>query len=146
MHQESQEIQDPAWDCTLIKAMKEHADTTLNAIYEWSNEDVWDFIKDRNIEVNPLYEMGYSRVGCVLCPLASKKEKIRMCEDFPQYKANFIKIFDRMIKQYNYRNEKWMTGEDVFKWWIEADTEQVQGQMSMFQEEGERYDIHRTHT
>jgi phosphoadenosine phosphosulfate reductase len=99
--------------------MKQHGDTTLNAIYEWSNEDVWDFIKDRNIEINPLYAMGYYRVGCVMCPLATKKEKLKMCKDFPQYKNNFIKAFDRMIKQEGFRgreDSKWKTGEEVFTW------------------------------
>lgn len=137
MHRESQEIQDDAWDCTLIKRMKEHGDTTINAIYEWSDRDVWDFIKDRQIEVNPLYEMGFRRVGCVLCPMATKAEKQVEMQLFPTYKAMFIKIFDMMIRLPGFKcgnGHKWQTGEDVFNWWIEADAKDIPGQLSMFEE------------
>lgn len=43
VHQESQEIQDDAWDCTLIKTMKEHNEVVVNPIYYWSDEDIWKY-------------------------------------------------------------------------------------------------------
>lgn len=133
VHRESQEINDPVWDCTLIKTMREHGDTTVNAIYEWTDEDVWEFIKDRKIEVNPLYAMGFRRVGCVLCPLATKSEKEKECMLFPQYKKNYIAAFERMIHQEGWRkNVKWKTGEEVFDWWIEADKDKIDGQTDIF--------------
>lgn len=133
MHRESQEINDPVLDCTLIKTMREHGDTTVNAIYEWTDEDVWEFIKDRKIEVNPLYAMGFRRVGCVLCPLATKSEKEKECMLFPQYKKNYIAAFERMIHQEGWqKNVKWKTGEEVFDWWIEADKDKIDGQTDIF--------------
>ena len=39
VHQESQAIQDEAWDCTLIKIMKEHNEVVVNPIYYWSDEE-----------------------------------------------------------------------------------------------------------
>lgn len=133
VHRESQEIQDPAWDCTLIKRMKEHGEVVTNAIYEWTDSDIWDFINDRKMEVNPLYAMGYRRVGCVMCPLAPKRNRLKMCEDFPQYKANFITCFDRMIREKGFRrNGKWRSGEQCFEWWIETGGIDIPGQMSLF--------------
>lgn len=133
VHRESREIQDPAWDCTLIKTMREHGDTTVNMIYDWTDTDVWDFIKDRQIEINPLYGEGWNRVGCVLCPLAKRSEKTMMCERYPKYKQAYITAFDRMIHDDAYRQREgatWKTGEDVFDWWLEADG--TPGQMSLF--------------
>ena len=134
VHRESQEINDPAWDCTLIKTMKKHGDVTVNAIYEWTDEEGWGFIKDRQIEVNPLYSMGFRRVGCVLCPLATKEEKKRECAMFPQYKKNYIAAFDRMLQADAYRRNahKWKNGEEVFEWWIEADKDKIDGQTDIF--------------
>jgi phosphoadenosine phosphosulfate reductase len=40
-------------------------------IKDWSALDVWFYIMMENLPYNPLYEKGYSRVGCWLCP-ASK--------------------------------------------------------------------------
>ena len=137
VHRESQEINDPAWDCTLIQKAKEHGDLTVNAIYEWSDRDVWDFIKDRGIEVNPLYEMGFRRVGCVLCPLATKQEKLKEIEMFPTYKQAFINVFEKMIHMDGFKggkDTKWRTGEEVFNWWIENERDQIDGQLSLFGE------------
>ena len=135
VHRESQEINDPAWDCTLIQKAKEHADLTVNAIYEWSDRDVWDFIADRKIDLNPLYSMGRTRVGCVGCPLARHSERIEDFRMFPTYKQAYINAAQRMLDNPTFRgceNSKWKTGEDVFNWWIEDGNKEVEGQMSLF--------------
>lgn len=41
-----------------------------NPIVDWKDSDVWDYIEAEKIEINPLYECGYSRVGCIGCPMA----------------------------------------------------------------------------
>ena len=48
----------------------------LNPIIDWSDNDVWDYLASRGIEGNPLYKEGWTRIGCVGCPLASR----RACE------------------------------------------------------------------
>lgn len=131
VHHESQEIQDPAWDCTLIKMMKDHDDTLVNPIYEWTDEDIWEYIKQNGLKVNPLYERGYKRVGCVGCPMATYKQKMKEFADYPTYKQAYIKAFDRMLKNYDGK-ETWKNGEDVFNWWIEEYKHNVKGQLSIF--------------
>lgn len=105
----------------------------MSAIYEWSDRDVWDFIKDRGIEVNPLYGMGFRRVGCVLCPLTTKEMKQKEIAMFPTYKQAYIKAFQKLLDNHTFkRNDRnWKTGEEVFDWWIEADKDQVAGQMEL---------------
>lgn len=144
VHQESQEIQDDAWDCTLIKTMKEHNDVVVTPIYYWSDKEVWDYIKQENIPVNPLYELGYNRVGCVGCPLATYKNVMKEFSDFPTYKQAYIKAFDRMLEvrkaagkcdtgRNDYHN--WETGKDVFEWWIEEYRRNCKGQYNLFDED-----------
>lgn len=36
-----------------------------NPIVDWKDSDVWDYIEAEKIEINPLYECGYSRVGAL---------------------------------------------------------------------------------
>ena len=45
----------------------------LNPIIDWSDEDVWSYLHSRGIEGNPLYKEGWTRIGCVGCPLASRR-------------------------------------------------------------------------
>jgi len=43
----------------------------VSPIKEWTALDVWFYIMLEELSYNPLYDQGYSRVGCWLCP-ASK--------------------------------------------------------------------------
>ena len=140
VHEEAQEIQDDAWDCTLIKTMKDHNNVVCTPIYYWEDCDIWDYIRQENIKVNPLYQMGYDRVGCVGCPLATHKKMLKEFEDFPQYKKAYIKAFDRMLEERKKAGKEnlgndfhhWETGEDVFEWWIEEYKRVPKGQMNLF--------------
>ena len=44
----------------------------LNPIIDWSDDDVWSYLGSRGIEGNPLYKEGWTRIGCVGCPLARR--------------------------------------------------------------------------
>lgn len=94
----------------------------LNPIVDWTEKDVWDFINQKKINYCKLYDTGHTRLGCIGCPMASKKERKRHFEKWPKYKQNYIKAFDRMLKV---RNEKglnhdaaWENGEKVMEWWL----------------------------
>ena len=41
----------------------------VNPIYDWNQQEVWKYIKDNSLPINPLYHIGYRRVGCWCCPL-----------------------------------------------------------------------------
>jgi 3'-phosphoadenosine 5'-phosphosulfate sulfotransferase (PAPS reductase)/FAD synthetase len=36
-------------------------------LYAWKNEDLEKYIKKHKLPLNPIYEMGYNRVGCWAC-------------------------------------------------------------------------------
>ncbi|MDO9266672.1 MAG: phosphoadenylyl-sulfate reductase [Sulfurimonas sp.] len=50
----------------------------LNPLIEWSEEDVWNAIKDNNLPYNALHDLGYPSIGCAPCTRAVKEgEDIR---------------------------------------------------------------------
>ena len=59
----------------LIEKCELKAKTVCNPIIDWRDSDVWDFYWHECKKHNPLYQMGYTRVGCIGCPLAGKKER-----------------------------------------------------------------------
>ena len=34
---------------------------------DWSDEDVWEYIRERDLPVNPLHGRGYASIGCTHC-------------------------------------------------------------------------------
>lgn len=90
----------------------------FNPIIDWSDDDVWEFLRYYCCDSNPLYKCGYKRIGCVGCPMSyHRKEDF---ERYPKYKENYIKTFDRMINSefYETHPKSWNSGEDVFDWWV----------------------------
>lgn len=96
--------------------------TMVNPIVDWTDKDVWDFLHHYGCESNPLYQCGFSRIGCIGCPLADKHNRITEFSLYPKYKENYIKAFGRMLKrreELGKDNRSWTCGEDVFSWWME---------------------------
>ena len=100
--------------------------TMVNPIVDWTDEDVWDFLKHYGCESNPLYKCGFKRIGCIGCPMASKKKREKEFIMWPKYKEAYIRAFDRMIRRRIERGiarnddeaPNWKTGEDVMNWWL----------------------------
>ena len=85
-------------------------------ILEWTKEDVWEFIHERNLPINPCYET-HKRVGCVFCPFARPKDVRAYCETHPQLKAAFIHAIERYRERERDR-QKLPSAEEYFDWWL----------------------------
>ena len=126
--------QDEVWDCVIVSTARKRKTILVNPIYDWSDAEVWEYIHENNIAYNELYDMGYSRVGCILCPLANKREKQRDILTFPAYKERYIKAFEKMLEVRKERGKDdskggvWKDAKSVFKWWIED--KNIEGQIS----------------
>ena len=96
-----------------------------NPIIDWTDEDVWDYIRAEHVETNPLYQCGFSRVGCIGCPMAGKKTRSFEFARYPKHQQMYIRAFERMLEERERRGKidgTWRigtTGMDVFHWWME---------------------------
>ena len=85
-------------------------------ILEWTDQDVAEFIKERNIKCHPLY---YSRegqfdvtkrLGCMGCPLASRNKRIQFFKENPKWLKAWIRA-----GQKRYTSEAYQNGKANFK-------------------------------
>lgn len=74
--------------------MRQHK-AVCNPIIDWSDADVWDYIESEKIPVNPLYECGFSRVGCVGCPMAGTKGRQKSLSDTRNTKTHISALSTR---------------------------------------------------
>lgn len=105
----------------LFENCRLQAKRVCNPIIDWSDSDVWDYIDAEHININPLYQCGFSRVGCIGCPMAGKKGREFEFSRYNTYQRAYIRAFDRMIEERKRRGLPcdWQTGIDVFHWWME---------------------------
>lgn len=71
----------------------------VSPIIEWEEKDVWEFLnKVCEVPHCELYDKGYTRLGCILCPMSQYKQKLREIKDFPYVKAKWIDAIKRIRK------------------------------------------------
>ena len=47
-----------------------HLMTKFNPLADWSEEDVWNYIRDNGVPYNALHDQGYPSIGCAPCTRA----------------------------------------------------------------------------
>ena len=85
----------------LVESCYQKKRTTVNPIIDWTEEDVWEFLNE--VAKGPhcsLYDEGYTRIGCVGCPLQGREGMIRDFERYPAIKNMYIKAFEKMIENH----------------------------------------------
>ena len=93
----------------------------INPIIEWSEADVWYFLNEvAKVEHCVLYDRGWRRIGCLFCPMASKREILKQGGggEYPKYHALIMRTIHR-LRENGYMNQYTdLTDEEVFRWWI----------------------------
>ncbi len=87
----------------------------LNIIIDWSTSDVWRYIRANGIQYCPLYDEGFTRLGCVLCPMQKQAETERDKERFPR----IARAWERAIKDiWEPKDGTFPTPESLWQWWL----------------------------
>ena len=117
-------------DQGLIHICHQKAQRILNPIIDWTEDEVWEFIKEYSIPYCSLYDQGFKRVGCIGCPMSKDTKRKQEFARYPKYYENYLKAFDRMIKSRAERGlePRWKTAQQVMDWWLfeEKDEEEYE--------------------
>lgn len=107
-------------DNEFLKACKVRGKTSFQPLLEWTSNDVWQFIDEQGIEYNPLYDEGWKRIGCVGCPMAGKKTRVKEFARWPKYEAAYKRAFWKMleVRQRCGLETQWNDPDEVFQWWM----------------------------
>lgn len=104
----------------------------VSPIIDWSDADVWEFLNDvLQVPHCELYDPPYNqhRIGCILCPMANKKQKLRDCELFPYVKRKWLNTIDLLIgvgylsdaqKFYQHQVSHEDFVQAMFDWWVDG--------------------------
>lgn len=69
----------------------------ISPILEWSESDVWEFLNQ--VVCVPhceLYDNGFKRIGCLLCPMSNPRQKQFEIKKYPHIKKNWIKAIKKI--------------------------------------------------
>lgn len=90
----------------------------ISPIIYWTSKDVWEFLNHNDIPHCALYDKGYTRIGCICCPMSNFKRKNKELKDYPHVKNNWLKAI-KWLQDNKWTNRKYTdSAEMALKWWI----------------------------
>lgn len=98
----------------LYESCKMRGKHFCNPIVDWEDRDVWEYIRAEKIPVNPLYQRGFLRVGCIGCPMAGKRRYHEFAL-YPTYERAYKRAFKDMLIAREQAGS-WRDAEAVFRW------------------------------
>lgn len=69
----------------IIEWCKNYTDDILRPVFSWTAQTTIDFILSKGLKPNPLYYMGFSRVGCFPCIMFRLSEVKQIADNSPEY-------------------------------------------------------------
>ncbi len=115
-------------------------------IVKWTEKHVWQFIRERNLPYCCLYDEGFSRLGCIGCPMARKANREQEFARWPRYeqkwKQLFQKVWDRRTGSLQRDGRVWFgnqyfdSWQEMWNWWLSdgplPKDEECQGLLELF--------------
>lgn len=96
----------------------------VHPIFDWTEVDVWDYIRHYEIPYCQLYDMGWSRIGCLFCPMKGGAGQRRDAFEYPRYHKALLRAIQRMLDEIHSKGKVWKYGntpEEVWAWWVGGD-------------------------
>jgi len=95
----------------------------LHPIIDFTGEEIWEYIRNNKLSYCKLYDEGFKRLGCILCPMSSNKK--RDMQRWPKisqawyragerhYNAKPELVLNKYFKTFNEKWQWWLSGEGI---------------------------------
>jgi phosphoadenosine phosphosulfate reductase len=121
---------------TFLTSNRRTDDPILCPLIYWTDDDVWQFIREQQIPYCSLYDEGFKRLGCIGCPMGGPESQRKEFERWPGYE----KLWRRGFEDYWNRwkgiprrdgkarwIEKMNTVDDLWNWWTSGKAYEGEG-------------------
>ena len=102
----------------IIEENKSAKSFFLHPIKNWSTDDVWAYIHSRNLPYCSLYDEGFHRIGCVLCPFINYEQALFEMARYPAIADYYRRACRKSFSVNRDSLHSWSSGDDMFDWWI----------------------------
>ena len=93
--------------------------TIYKPIFNWLEWQVWEFIEANHLSYPSLYDEGFDRIGCVVCPFLTARKKAIARDRWPSVYRVFEKVVTGWFyeKQKTKESNKYKTSEELIAHW-----------------------------
>jgi len=90
----------------------------LSPIIDWTTNDVWEYIHENNLSYCSLYDEGFKRLGCVLCPMLTPKKTQIEIKRWPELAEAWRRTCYRYWEKQTEGVQRWDNPEAFWQWWL----------------------------
>ena len=90
----------------------------LHPIIDWDSSDVWEYIREHKLPYCSLYDEGFTRLGCVLCPMTTARQTQVEMERWPKLAEAWRRAAFRYWDKQGIGVKHWPTPEEFWQWWL----------------------------
>jgi 3'-phosphoadenosine 5'-phosphosulfate sulfotransferase (PAPS reductase)/FAD synthetase len=91
----------------------------------WMEADIWEYLHKNNVPYSPIYDMGFTRTGCMFCmfgvhlePEPNRFQKMQVTHpkqwEYCMFKLGLAEVLDYIGVPWNDSNQLWST-EEILK-------------------------------
>ena len=99
----------------------------ISPIFDWTSADVWSCIRSHGVPYCPLYDEGWKRLGCVLCP--QTRQVGRQTQRWPRLARAWRRAFGRLwdaapthtAASIRALRAKWSSVDALWEAWLDRD-------------------------
>lgn len=100
----------------MVEPCRDRRKDYLHPIIDWTEQDVWAYHAYYNLPHVSLYDEGRRRVGCVMCPLASKSQRHHDALRWPTFATMYRRACNAAYAVNP--NSRWKSGDEMYNWWL----------------------------
>lgn len=100
--------------------------TFIRPIIEFDDFDLWQYIRENNVPYCSLYDEGFKRLGCVLCPFSRQIKREELY--FPKIANLWLLACGRLVAATKARGyltktgkpvkHRFETDQEMYNWWV----------------------------
>lgn len=99
--------------------------TLVNPIIDWTENEVWEFLNEvAKVPHCTLYDEGFTRLGCIGCPMGGRKHMLRGFARYPTYERAYKRAIKKMVENHK---DKIMSDRDGSGGWYKDAVEKSGG-------------------
>jgi len=93
--------------------------TFVHPMLGWTTGEVWEYIRGEGLPYCSLYDEGWKRLGCVLCPF--ERNVVRAMARWPRMFEATRKRVVALYPEKESWQKRWRSGEEFWQWWLARD-------------------------
>jgi len=101
----------------IVEAGRKDGKTYIHPMFLWDNAEVWEFIHSQKVPYCSLYDEGWKRLGCVLCPMTSPHDTLRQWQRWPKLAEAWFRAATRYWEKKRLSALKQFETPEAFIWW-----------------------------